>query len=185
MATLSDEIVGKLIAMAESFQDVKQQVQQASQDSQQAAQAVKQIEQVVGSLQSDFASRTVTKDDIDVKADESMRSDTALGYGGRVYKHNVYDFGMATDIVQHAIDVRKHQADLNQITIKLLSGSVDGYLSSQGLNERYNNAKWQQELRHSDIASENQWEDEKELAGSIAGLETAKSVQVPPAATEK
>lgn len=189
MATLTEETVGKLIAMAEGFQDLKQQVHQATQDSQQAAQAAKSVAQDItalkGSLSSDFASRMSIASDVDQGDDEQRRSDQALGFGGRVFKHNVYDLGIAADLVSHVIDVRKHQADLNQITIKLLSGSVDSYLGGQQLNSRYNNAKWQQELRHSDISTENQWEDSKELAGDIAGLEAAKSVQVPPAATEE
>lgn len=191
MAELSEATIAKLIsqAVAQGVQDLKQQVQQASQDSQQAVQAAKSITQDIaalkGSLSSDLVSRFVAKDDIDVGDDEQRRSDQALGFGGRVYKHNVYDFGQAKELVTASQQLSLHQANLNQATIKLVNGSIDQYLAGGQLNGRYNNAKWQQELRHSDIASENQWEDEKELAGSVAALETAKSTQVPPAVTEK
>lgn len=187
MAELSEEMVGKLMAMAESFQDVKQQVQQAAQDSQQAVQSAKQIEQTIGSLQSDFASRTsTTNNDADsVKSDERMRAQAADSNAAWAFKTNVYDFGRASDILNASQQFNLHQANLNQAVIKLVNGSVDHYLEGTQLNSRFANAKWQQELRHSDIATENQWESTQETANDSIAAELAKSTQMPDAATEK
>lgn len=196
MAELSEEIIGKLVAMAESFQDVKQQVQQASQDSQQAVQAAKSISQDItalkGSLSSDFVNRFLSAADVDQGDDEQRRSDQALGFGGRVYKHNVYDFGKATNLNALDADYRAKKAELDSITTKILNTGADHYASilsderkMKNSIDYYSGAKKQQEQRHADIATEDQWESEKEaLVAAIVG-EVVKSIQVPPAATEK
>lgn len=192
MAELSEATVAKFIDMMAGFQSELQALKttQQSNTDQISAQVAKQIEQTIGSLQSDFSSRTSTivNDADSVKSDERMRAQAADSNSAWAFKTNVYDFGQAKELLTASQQLSLHQANLNAATIKLVNGAVDKFLydgqSASHLNDRYNNAKWQQELRHSDIASENQWEDKVELAGDIAGLETAKSTQVPPAATE-
>lgn len=195
MAELSEEIIGKLVAMAESFQDVKQQVQQVSQDSQQAVQAAKSVSQEItalkGSLSSDFVSRFLSAADVDQGDDEQRRADQALGFGGRVYKHNIYDLGKAADLNRQDTDFSSYKEELQQQHLQMTQASLDHYktiLSDERVakdNIRYyGSAKIQQEQRHADIATEDQWESEKEaLVAAIVG-EVVKSIQVPPAANE-
>ena len=173
MAELSEEIIGKLVAMAESFQDVKQQVQQASQDSQQAVQAAKSISQDItalkGSLSSDFVNRFLSAADVDQGDDEQRRADQALGFGGRVYKHNVYDMAKASDLNRQDTDYASFKRQLEEQYLDMNKASIDHYktiLSDERIAKEkvryYGGAKIQQEQRHADIATEDQWESDKE-----------------------
>ena len=184
MAELSEEVIGKLIAMAESFQDVKQQVQQAAIDSSQAVQTAKDTAQTIGQLQSDFASRMVVKDDVDVKADERLRAQGADSNSAWAFKTNVYDFGAAAGLLTQKEDTRLHEKSLQAQQLATSQAGIDAYRGLLVGMVKYVSGKWQQELRHSDIATENQWEDPNEIAGNALSGEIAKSVQVPPAATE-
>lgn len=136
MAELNEELIAKFIDQMAGFQSELQALKtsQQTQADQISAQVAKQVAQIAGALQSDLSSRMVVKDDIDVKADESMRSDTALGFGGRVFKHNIYDLGQAKEILTASQQLSMHQANLNAATVKLVNGSIDAYLAGAQLN---------------------------------------------------
>lgn len=179
MANLSEELVAKFIDQMAGFQSELQALKstQQTQADQISAQVAKQIEQVVGSLQSDLASRMVVKDDIDVKADERFRATGARDDASWTYKTNVSDFLAGTNNVSN-------QGTLQNQMSRMIEASVNAYAEGLATNNRYINAKWQQELRHADIATENQWESTQETANDALAGEIAKSTQVPPAATE-
>ena len=186
-----ERLIAKLASLETALQDIKQASQQASQDSQQAVQAAKQAaqaaQQVVGSLQNDVASRTSTivGDADSVKSDERMRSAAGRGESYLEFKTNTFDFSKAMDAIKQQEDTRLHEKDLRAQQIAAAQAGVDAYRGILAGVTQFINAKWQQELRHSDIATENQWEDPNEIAGNALSGEIAKSVQVPPAATEK
>lgn len=188
MAALSEELIAKLIAQMAGFQSELQAIKttQQSNADQISAQIQKQIAQVAGALQSDFASRTSTivNDADSVKSDERMRATAGRGDSYLEYKTNVNDFDVASDLRSQDKDIRQHKSDLNNATIRLLNTSVDHYASILSEERKFMTSKWTQELRHADIAVENQWEDPNEVASNALSGEIAKSLQVPPAATE-
>jgi hypothetical protein len=188
MAQLTEELVAKFIDQMAGFQSELQAIKttQQSNADQLSSQVAKEISQAVGSLQSEFASRNlvIDKDADSVKSDERMRATAGRGDSYLEYKTNVNDFDVAADLRSQDKDIRSHKADLNHATVKLLNISLDNYATVLSNERKYTTSKWQQELRHADIATENQWEDPNEIAGNALSGEIAKSVQVPPAATE-
>lgn len=137
---------------------------------QQSAQISKQI----GAMQSDLAGRFITQNDIDIGQAESFRATRARGY----------------DTVGSASSAHLHRG-YSQFD-RMVESSVNHY-STVLADERtakakigyYDTAKIAQEIGHRDIAIEDQWESDKEaLVAAIIG-EVVKSIQVPPAATEK
>jgi hypothetical protein len=183
---LAEALVAKMESMEASLMDIKQTAQQAAQDSQQAVQSAKQVEQTIGSLQSDFSSRTsgIVSDADSVKADERMRATAARGNDFVEFKTNTFDYSKAMDLIRQQEDTRVHEKDLKSQQLATSQAGLDAYRNILIGATQFINAKWQQELRHSDIATENQWEDPNEVASNALSGEIAKSLQVPPAATE-
>lgn len=195
MAELNEELVGKLVAMAEGFQSLQAQVQQAAQDSSQAVQTAKQtaqsIAETVGSLQSDFASRFLTKADIDMADEERMRATGARDDAYLAFKTNVNDFDKAGDLRSQDKDIRELKSQLNKAHLDILQRSIDHYSSvlSDERTAKYGSDFYRKNLKaqtlaHTDIAREDQWESDKEAIVTAVLSELVKSVQVPKAATE-
>lgn len=152
--------------------------------SQLSQQMSQQISKAVGALQSDMASRFLSKDDIDIGMYERLRADGASDQAAWNYKRNTTDFLIGTNNVS---DQSTKQNQLN----RMVEMSINHYgttLSDERVTKaaiRYlRDAKFQQEQRHADIASENQWTDDGEILQTANLGETVKSLQVPPAATE-
>lgn len=82
-------------------------------------------------------------------------------------------------IAQAKIDLARAQESLDQ-----KQALNNGYLLTLADERKYKAAHDTQVVRHADIAIENQWTDGQEVAGDALSAELAKSVQVPPAATE-
>jgi hypothetical protein len=156
-----------------------------AQTSQQASQQVsEQIAKAVGQLQSDLASRTIIKADTDVGMDERLRATGARENDAWGYKMNTTDFLIGTNNVAH------QGVSQNQLN-RMMEASVNHYstiLSDERIAKDsvryYNLGKIQQEQRHADIATENQWESTQESANDALAAELAKSTQMTPAATE-
>lgn len=188
MAKADEELVVKLTdltvgGMANMLSTLAANI--VAQTTQQTSQQVsEQVAKAVGQLQSDLASRTIIKSDTDVGMDERIRATGARENDAWGYKMNTTDFLIGTNNVSH------QGVNQNQLN-RMMEASVNHYgtiLADERIAKDavryYGLGKIQQEQRHADIATENQWEDVKELAGDGLAAELVKSVQVPPAATE-
>lgn len=83
-----------------------------------------------------------------------------------------------------AIREARIAADRAQESLDQKQSLNNAYLLSLADERKYKAGHDAQIVRHADVAIENQWEDPNEIAGGAISGEIAKSVQVPPAATE-
>lgn len=169
MANMLSTLAGNIVAQV--TQQVSQQVSE-------------QVAKAVGQLQSDLASRTIIKADTDIGMDERIRANGARDDAAWAYKTNVSDFLIGTNNIAN-------QGTLQNQLARMIEGSINHYntvLADERVSKAHSNyytlGKIQQEQRHADIATENQWESTQETANDALAAELVKSVQVPPAATE-
>ncbi len=169
MANMMSTLAGNIVAQV--TQQVSQQVSE-------------QVSKAVGQLQSDLASRTIVKADTDVGMDERLRATGARENDAWGYKMNVSDFLIGTNNISN-------QATFQNQLARMIEGSINHYNTvlsdervSKSHSDHYKLGKIQQENRHADIATENQWESTQESANDALAAELVKSTQVPPAATE-
>lgn len=98
----------------------------------------------VASLTTKLASVNVDKMNEDVSAAETLRSLAAIDkLNGKL----TYDVTL-NNINETFAQARRQQEEMFNLRMREAEATL-----------RYNNAKWQQELRHADIATENQWID--------------------------
>lgn len=133
------------------------------------SQIAAQLQQTLGQMQSDLVSRFVTKDDIDIGFGERLRSNAGHDDSAWKFKTNVYDFAVARDV--HS----KMQTG-SDVYAKILNAGADHYatmLSDERLNKH---SKRVHELRHADIAAENQWESTQETANDALAAKIAMAI---------